>query len=111
MDVDIWLYTVDEKGKEADQGRVRAGVIVMSWGDQPLTVEDVESVLGAPVEISDAYKNENPRHPSPIQPTTHRLGNKGLNYPYDSPTARGNIGFLINGDGTVNRYTAFLEVK
>ncbi len=74
-------------------------------------VEDVESILGAPDKISDAFKNENPRHPSPVLPMTHHLGNKAIDHPYDSPTTKGNIGFLINGDGVVNRYTAFLEVK
>jgi hypothetical protein len=113
MGIDVRMDTVDETGKSADHGRIRAGIVVQMG--RGLMVEDVERVLGPPNQVSDAYRGggDGGIHSEPmfVLPKTHPLGNTGLEYPFNNPASKAKFAFLIDGDGTVNRYNAYLEVK
>jgi hypothetical protein len=109
MGIDVRLYPAEEDGKIEDHRKIGAAITVQMG--RGLTVEDVEGVLGVPTKVSDRHGGIPGPHPEPGQPKTHPFGNTVIVYPLDKPTSKGRITFTIDGDGTVNRYNAYSEVK
>jgi hypothetical protein len=101
----------DENGNESESGKVRAHFVADTGRDFRLTVEVVEIIFGAPNEITNSYSGVNLAHPEPLERKTHRLGNTRLSYIFNRPLSTTSAWFVINGDGTVDRFGLKQEAR
>lgn len=88
---------------------VRAAAAMDTAHDTRLTADVVERVFGPAPEISNPYKNDNPKHPHMLMPKTHPLGNLALSYSLEDSRMANHTSFYINGDGTVNYFNLIQE--
>ena len=105
-------YNVDVKLGLWDYGKkqpIEGGGITLT-GRYP--VEIVEKVFGTKMEVTNPYAGDSLEHPTLLQETTHKYGNKGLIYRFNTVLAKKAFAaFVMNGDGTVNRLNATEEGK
>lgn len=107
----VYRKVLGENGKENERGKVQANVSASGSHDVRFTVDAVESILGAAEKITDPYRNDSLSHPKLLQPATHKYGNKVMVYTSDDSMSTTSLSFLINGDGTVNRFNLVEKEK
>ena len=110
-DFDFQYQRIDKNAKQSDDGKVRGSVGMATGHDIRLTAEVVQMVFGKDMVVSNPYANDNPRHPTLLMPKTHELGNLVIEYRFNNSIGRGFIGFVLNGDGTVNRFNLVDEER
>jgi hypothetical protein len=106
MAVDVLVKYMVEGTREK-----RRALIGMDVARDPrATAETVVSVFGAEGHVVDPAAQTGDR-PAPATPGDHPVGNKLLSYEFDSPSSRGSLNVMINGDGTIGNIIAVEEQK
>ena len=103
MGMDVVWEKLDSNKSVSDTGKVHVRVNIPSFEDSRFRVEVVEKVFGTKMQVEDLYKNTSLRHPEPLSPGNHRLGNKSIRYTFSSSTVKSLFGCVVNGDGTIDR--------
>ncbi|MCE1227256.1 MAG: hypothetical protein LWW87_12355 [Geobacteraceae bacterium] len=96
----IYWEKLDSNKAISDTGKVHVRVSINTFGDSRFRAEVVENVFGTKMQVKNLYKDNDP---SPLSPGNHRLGNKVISYTFSNPTLKSSIGFVVRGDGSIDR--------